>query len=219
MNGSKTPIKLEYLSFSSEPINSFRLPDLDLSFRGDSSHARECEPDDFASYDVKLESDEYFEQYLLFQTIDDPCLYLRLAEMEFDAQSSNIKHSGGFVVRVKIIRMQNIEGISDLRDSSQLQAFQQFIFDKEYSADEALGPNFHWISVGPQSYLAENASLKNSDPRHIFFRPIDHRHALMIDATFEGFLPMGTPFPPELHEACMDVIKDFLSHIELSPRD
>lgn len=219
MGTTRNKVELTIPCIPTLPINSFELPDANLCFRGDSSHAIESDPDDFVSYNIDLNNDDYISQYLFFNKIDDKYFYLNLAQIEFNAEQLG-KSCGNFHIAVKIVRAQYIDGVDDLRDKSQLLKAQSYIFAEEYKNDSNVqGPDFKFIDINGMDYLSESATVGKAYPRHIFFRPIDHRHALMIDVTFEGFVPMGTPFPLELHEACMDVIKDFLSHIELSPRD
>ena len=215
---------IDYPDFAKESINSFRLPNFNLSFRGTSSESIEEIPHYYIGFNADFNNETLIKEYLaahtMEQTLDEPCLYIRLASIDFNARQKQGKLAGGFFIPINIIRLQNIVGVDDIREFNQLEQARRVIYDMQSEGLDGMhGPDHKVLEVGDAKYLVENSCFENSAPCYLFFRPIDHRHALMVDVTFEGFVPMGTPFPPELHEACMDVVKDFLSHIELTKAD
>lgn len=213
--------KLQYPDFNKEPINSFRLPNFNLCFRGSSSESIEDIPNYYIGFNADFNDDSLIEGYLashtMEQTLDEPCLYIRLASIDFNVVDKKGGFAGGFFIPINIIRLQNIDGVQDIRDFDQLKKARQVIYEMQSEGIDGMhGPDHIFLEVDKTKYLVENSCMENSAPCYLLFHPIDHRHALMIDVTFEGFVPMGAPFPPELHDACMEVVKDFLSHVELT---
>lgn len=219
-----TELEVEIHRFNEMPIHSFHLPRFDLSIPGFVSYGYETYPEDYVGFNIDYDNKEYIEKYLANKNAvydsDVPCVYLDVIKFDLNAATPDKKLGGGFSILVQIAKYQNFEDAETMTDLSHLKAAQQKLWDIECKEIEGFKkPNFRTEDVSGRQYLVQDVGFENDLPVYLFTLPIDHRHALMIDVTFEGFLPMGTPFPPELHEACMDVVKDFLSHIELSPRD
>ena len=208
-------ITLQWPAFAKQPINSFKLPESHLSFRLDIAEQRDLAPEDYVGYEVDLNSDELFYQYLYgFQSKEKPFLYLALGDSGFDVLQKGGGYSGGIYVSIAIARIQNIPSVTDVRNCNELEQAVQHIFDEENDG-EMLGPDFCWITVEDKKILRENATHKRSDPRYIFSLPIDHRHILTFNCSFGGYVPIGEPLPQVLFDALMDGVKEFLSYVQL----
>ena len=208
-------ITLQWPAFAKQPINSFKLPEWHLSFRADIAHQRDLAPEDYVGYEVDLNSDELFYQYLYgFQSKDKPFLYLALGDSSFEVVQQGGGYTGGVNVSIAIARIQNIPGVTDIKNGNELEQAVQHIFDEENDG-EMLGPDFCWVTVEDKKFLRENATHMRSNPRYIFSLPIDHRHILTFNCSFGGYVPIGEPLPPALFDALMDGVKDFLSYVQL----
>ena len=208
-------ITLQWPYFAKQPINSFKLPEWHLSFRADIAERRDMAPEDYVGYDVDLNSDELFYQYLYgFQSKEKPFLYLALGDCDFDVLQQGGGYTGGVNFSIAIARIQNIPGVTDIKNGNELEQAVQHIFDEENDG-EMLGPDFCWVTVEDKKFLRENVTHKRSDSRYIFSLPIDHRHILTFNCSFGGYVPIGEPLPQALFDALMDGVKDFLSYVQL----
>lgn len=208
-------IIFKWPGFEKLPINCFKLPKLNLSFRGNISERRDQELERYVGYEVDIDDDELFYRYLhAFQSKDNPFLYLTLGDLSYDVLQQGGCGGGSLEINVAIARIQNIPEVVDVRQRDQLERSVQFLFDQE-SDGEMHGPNFEWVSINGLNYLREDGTHERSNPNYIFYLPINQRHALAVSFDFLGFVPIDESLPTELYAALMSGAESFLSYIQI----
>lgn len=215
--------------FSAMPLNCFDLTSALLTFPGDISKSRSKPFADCADYRFDINDlntcprmDTFFERERWND--DSTHIWWFLGKLQWACSPGSISNfsitQGFFSTYVYVERIQNMPGINDVREPTQLKAsLERILTSRRDSGICKAGSEtsiFEKVVDGRNWIIGREFNLCNF-PVYNMVSAIDHRTAISIVADLDNCWFEGETIPEEVEQKHLASLWDYLSHINVHP--